>query len=99
MRLFRDAAGLSQPQLAARVGIGKGAVADIEHGRSFPCGNLEALSKALGVPLRDLFDFGEGRPRRSKDIELLVQLVERGRLADRSFAKRALAIVKALSGK
>ena len=49
--------GLSQKQLAARLGCSEAYILDMEHGRSFPRFRaVAALSRELGVPLRDLVD-------------------------------------------
>lgn len=55
IRMAREARRLTRPQLAERVGVGRGAVADWEKGETLPSLlNLGPLCDALGVSA-DLF--------------------------------------------
>lgn len=55
LRAARGARDLSLGALAARAGIGKGSLSEIEHGARNPTlGTLYALAGALGVPLSTL---------------------------------------------
>jgi transcriptional regulator with XRE-family HTH domain len=54
---LRDFRGLTQEQLADRIGVSTDAIAKVERGQHFPrFRSLLALSRGLKVPLRDLLD-------------------------------------------
>jgi len=60
VRELRTAADLRQEDLADRVGVSRQTIISIESGRYNPSLELAwRLSKALGVTIEDLFDFGE----------------------------------------
>lgn len=55
---LRKGLGLWQDQFSERIGVDPKHLSRIELGKSFPyMETLEAISKALGVELKDLFDF------------------------------------------
>lgn len=57
---LRTAAGLRQEDLADRVDVSRQTIISIEGGRYNPSLELAwRLSRALGVSMEDLFDFGE----------------------------------------
>jgi transcriptional regulator with XRE-family HTH domain len=59
IREVRKACGLSQEQLAEMVDIDPRYVSRLELGKSSPSlGTLDAIANALGVEIRDLFEFG-----------------------------------------
>jgi putative transcriptional regulator len=61
---LRTAAELRQEDLADRVGVSRQTIISIESGRYNPSLELAwRLSKALGVTIEELFDFGEGDAR------------------------------------
>jgi putative transcriptional regulator len=61
---LRTAAELRQEDLADRVGVSRQTIISIEGGRYNPSLELAwRLSKALGVTIEELFDFGEGDAR------------------------------------
>lgn len=61
---LRTAAGLRQEDLAERVGVSRQTIISVESGRYNPSLELAwRLSKALGVTIEDLFEFGEGEAR------------------------------------
>jgi putative transcriptional regulator len=61
---LRTAAELRQEDLAEQVGVSRQTIISIEGGRYNPSLELAwRLSKALGVTIEDLFDFGEGDAR------------------------------------
>ena len=63
VRRLRIAAGLSQAELAERMGVDRAYVSGLELGQRNPTVvTLWHIGKALGVKLRLFFD--EGRPRR-----------------------------------
>ncbi|MEN9805957.1 MAG: helix-turn-helix protein, partial [Pseudomonadota bacterium] len=56
-RAARVAAGLTQEQLAERVGVQAAAVSRFENGAvGFSLGTLRDITDALGIPLASLFD-------------------------------------------
>jgi len=55
IRRAREAAGLSQTQLAQRVGVADKQVSRWEHGQQPRPGRLEAIADALGVPAESFF--------------------------------------------
>jgi putative transcriptional regulator len=58
---LRSAAGLRQEDLAERVGVSRQTIISIESGRYNPSLELAwRLSRALGMTIEDLFDFGKG---------------------------------------
>lgn len=83
---WRDHRGLTQEQLAARVGTTKGAVSKLENGRSlFNQSSLEAWADALACEPGDFYH----PPDRPTADELL-----RGQPQD--VADRAVAVLKAM---
>lgn len=62
-------------QLAARSGVSKGMVVQIEQGRTNPSiGTLSKVAEALGVSLPDLVDTGEGPAVRVVDVADVAEL-------------------------
>ena len=60
LRELRLAKGLSQEELAFRSGVHRTYLGGIERGKRNPSlKNLAAIAKALGVPLSQLFLFGD----------------------------------------
>ncbi len=58
LRLFRRQAGLTQEQLAEKAEISVDFLSLVERGINAPSfDNLEKLAKALGVSVRELFEF------------------------------------------
>lgn len=58
LQTLRRQAGLTQEQLAEATGISVDFISLVERGINAPSfDNLEKLAKALGVPIRVLFDF------------------------------------------
>lgn len=75
IRAARDARGLSRPELARRVGVGRGAVSDWENGETLPSLlNLGPLCDALRVDA-DLF----AHPPEIPESPVSRYLVERGK--------------------
>lgn len=61
IKKLRTAQGLTQEALAELIDRSVDAVSQLERGINLPSlDTLERLSERLGVPVRDLFDFGEG---------------------------------------
>jgi transcriptional regulator with XRE-family HTH domain len=60
LQTLRRQAGLTQEQLAEATNISVDFLSLVERGVNAPSfENLEKLSKALGISVRELFDFGE----------------------------------------
>lgn len=75
VRAYRKARGITQADLAERIGIRAGPLSGIEKGRHVPSGRvLLALAEALGVGMDDLCGRRVPIPR-APDNELLVLLV------------------------
>lgn len=56
LRTIRIAAGLSQTELARRIGVNQSSIADWERGKCFPeIGNAIKLAKTLHCSLDELF--------------------------------------------
>lgn len=90
---LRKGLGLSQDQFSERIGVDPKHLSRIELGKSFPyMETLEAIAQALGVELKDLFDFSHLElPSMSKQrIEGLLET------ADEVQLQQAYRIVKAL---
>jgi len=63
LRQLREAKGLSQEELAFKVGVHRTYLGGIERGERNPSlKNIAAIANALGVPLAELFVFGERKP-------------------------------------
>lgn len=74
IKTFRDRSGLTQEELAERTERSVDAISNLERGVSLPSfETLERLSAALGVPVRDFFDFGEAEET-SRRTQLLAAL-------------------------
>ena len=58
LRALRDAARLTQDELAARSGLSQGHIVSLEQGRvtNPTLATLEALARGLGVSLRKILD-------------------------------------------
>ena len=60
IRAVREAAGITQAELARRIGVTRQTLIAIEQGRYSPTLELAfQLSRAFGVGLDDLFDYPE----------------------------------------
>ena len=83
MRAARKRAGLTQEELAAKVGKTPESVSNIERGRQLPMiDTLAVLAEVLGVPLPELFG-GIGSPSQSaRRLKLEAQLLETARDLD-----------------
>jgi transcriptional regulator with XRE-family HTH domain len=68
VREIRKARGLSQEELGDRTGRSVDAISLLERGKIVPgLDTLDALSKGLGIPLRDLLDFDD-KPQRDNEV-------------------------------
>ena len=77
IQLLRDAAGLTQAQLADRAGVNPEHISRIERAEKGPSIELlDRIAGALGLPIRDLFNFDEVPTLDPKKAALLTLLDE-----------------------
>ena len=63
VRGLRKREGLSQEQLALKCGLDRTYVGGVERGeRNISIVNIDKIARAIGLPLRDLFDDETRRP-------------------------------------
>lgn len=76
IRAIRKQRRLTQPQLAEMIDRSPDAVGNLERGASLPSfETLERLAKALGVPVKEFFDFGDEKETGDlKRAELLASI-------------------------
>lgn len=95
LNALREAAGLSQAQVAEKLGI---AQRTYSHWERRPVAlrhdQLEALAAALGIPLADLVGAADAKPRGSGPTGKLRQAFERASKLPRSTQQRILAYVE-----
>lgn len=72
---LRRARGMSRAKLCAAVGLSAQALARIERGERFNCANLAPLAKALGIQVRDLFDFDDAGAEAPAALSVIVDLL------------------------
>jgi transcriptional regulator with XRE-family HTH domain len=65
IKRLREAAGLSQTELARRAGIDQGGLSKIEKGRNLTLETLRDLARALGCSVVDLLEEEDKHPRRA----------------------------------
>ena len=71
VREIRKARGLTQETVADLMGRSVDAISLLERGKIAPgLDTLDALSKGLGVPLRDLLDYDDKPPRDNEIVAL-----------------------------
>lgn len=98
IQTLRKAAGLTQEQLAEKVGVSRQTVAKWESGESVPdLANGDTLARVLGVTLDDLAnyeptDMGEAPPPRGKHIFGVVRVGERGQMVIPKKAREVFGI-------
>jgi transcriptional regulator with XRE-family HTH domain len=69
---FRRAAGLTQEQLAEKVGVTPVTISRLERGVTVPSlATLSKIGEALNAGMPDLFDFQRGRTTKEREIESL----------------------------
>ena len=67
VRELREAKGLSQEELAFKVGVHRTYLGGIERGERNPSlKNIDLIANALGISLAELFLFGERKPGTKK---------------------------------
>jgi len=68
LRVLRRAAGLTQEEVAARTDLSVDFISLVERGKSAPSfDSLAKLADALGVEVREFFDFEWGRARKTDE--------------------------------
>lgn len=96
IRTIRKRRGLTQGQLAARIGCLPNTVSGLERGRNVPTiGTLRRIAGALGVPMRDFFAPAQQADPAKHDA-LCTALLDTARtlpLADLQLAVRIVAVV------
>ncbi len=98
VQTLRKMQGLTQEQLAEKVGVSRQTVAKWESGESVPdLANSDALARALGVTLDDLTnyeptDMGEAPPPRGRHIFGVVKVGERGQMVIPKKAREVFGI-------
>ena len=65
--------GLSQQQLAEMINIDQRNLSNIECGNTFPSKCLSELSKALQIPLNELFDFEYLDKNTNEKIQYIIE--------------------------
>ena len=74
LKRLREARGLSQEQLAELVGLEYQTISRIETGYYFTSfDNLQKISKALGLTIKDLFDFPEDELSKAQLLKLITK--------------------------
>jgi transcriptional regulator with XRE-family HTH domain len=74
IKTFREHSGLTKEQLAKKAERSVDAISNLERGVSRPSfETLERLAAALGVPVREFFDFGDAEepPHRTQSLAKL----------------------------
>src|SRR4051812_6657841 len=79
----RRLAGLTQAQLAEKLGIATESLSRIETGAAVPSlGRVEAIASAIDIELIELFRFRKRRTPESEAVDRLLWLVSRRRVSD-----------------
>lgn len=93
---FRESAGLTQVDLAGRIGADAMAISRLERGVTTPSvRRLASIADVLGVTLRDLFDFEAPAERGAADAQIAgIVAALRGRPV--AEVKRVAAVVRAM---
>lgn len=101
VRLYRVMVGLSQEQLAERLGVSFQQVQKYENGvNRISASTLYRITLILGVPVEALFEFAEWRnvPPQMFEKETLVLLREFARVGDKKTRANIVRFVKSLEG-
>jgi transcriptional regulator with XRE-family HTH domain len=96
LKAIRKQKGLTQGELAERIGRSMDAVSNLERGKSLPSfETIELLCQVLEIPLKQLFDFEDvALPRRKS--ELIEELVTVARELPSADLELALDQIRAL---
>ncbi len=100
VRAVRRARGITQEELGGLIGRSTDAVSNLERGVNLPSfETLERLSRELGVPIREFFDFPEDRGLDARREELLARLADLARSLNDADLGVAVRQVEALGGR
>jgi transcriptional regulator with XRE-family HTH domain len=99
VQTIRKRRGLTQEQLAERIGRTMESVSALERGKNFPSlATLERLATTLDVPIRDFFDFDQSDATASqKRTVLLAAVTDAVRALDDRQLRIAAAQIDALA--
>ena len=97
VRTIRKQKGITQDQLAARMGRSVDALSNIERGKSLPSfQTIEQLCEALEIELKTLFDFTD-LPLPARNVQLLEELYSIARELPHADLELAVEQIKAIS--
>lgn len=83
LKKLREAKGLSQEKLAELVGLEYQTISRIETGLYFTSfDNLDKISKALNISIKDLFNFSESNYTKKEIIDLINQDINSFKIDD-----------------
>ena len=98
VREIRKARGLTQETVADLMGRSVDAISLLERGKIAPgLDTLDALSKGLGIPLRDLLDYDDKPPRDNEIIALQAVAMDTIRRLNKSALAVAVKQLDALA--
>ncbi|MCC6809178.1 MAG: helix-turn-helix transcriptional regulator [Deltaproteobacteria bacterium] len=91
---YRDAAKLTQEQLAEKVGVTVETISRLERGASTPSvERLEAVAIVLGIELRDLFTFESARDDRGEVLTQFVRELRRRKPEDVELIRQIAGLI------
>ena len=77
LQKLREAKGFSQEKLAELVGVEYQTISRIETGMYFTSfDNLQKISKALGLEIKDLFDFPQNELSKNELIKIITNVIK-----------------------
>ncbi|MBN2527753.1 MAG: helix-turn-helix transcriptional regulator [Deltaproteobacteria bacterium] len=83
---FRETAGLTQDNLAEKVGVTIETISRLERGVSIPSiARLDTIANALGVELTDLLSTTEGKSKKAQALDALKRELTRRTTSDIEF--------------
>jgi len=100
IKTIRKRRGLTQDQLAERIGRTGDAISQLERGRSLPSfETLERLALALDVPIQDFFDAGKikGVKGEAQHVKLMAVLVDVARKMTEKELQVAVQVIEAMA--
>lgn len=93
---LRKSRGLTQSELAERVGLDSRHVSRLETGKHYPSlDSLEAIASVLDVELREFFEF----PSQETEVQLRASLVEIAQAAPEAVIRELMPIARNLLGR
>ena len=95
LKRLREAKGLKQEELAELVGLEYQTISRIETGYYFTSfSNLSKISEALGVTLKDLFDFSEVELTQKDLLKMIISDVEDFEIDDLQIIRKMINLYK-----